>query len=343
MLTKVNLKIIKVAVASCMVVLLSSGCSLLPKEEEALKPPLVKPVKENMETHEVKRGTIIKRTRGVGIFEATKIAYHQFKESGGVVKELMIKAGDTVAKGDVLVQLEVDGLDLDIKYKSIDLEKAKAKLEEAKQNKDVTDMKIRMMELDLAQTQYDKTMAKLNSRQLLAEMDGQVTFAADLKPGDWVDPYKVLVNVANTDGMRLTYQVISPTDIADVAVGMEAAVEFKDKEYKAKVVQTPASAPLVDNPQLQDKYSRSLYVALDGDIPKEATFGTAADINIVTERREDTIIIPLRGLRSYFGRNYVQVLDGESRTEVDVEKGIQSSTEVEILSGLKEGQLVILQ
>jgi hypothetical protein len=42
------------------------------------------------------------------------------------------------------------------------------------------------------------------------------------------------------------------------------------------------------------------------------------------------------------GRDYVQVLEGESRKELDVEKGIVSSTEVEIRKGIKEGQKVIL-
>ncbi|MNI96739.1 hypothetical protein D3C73_1552570 [compost metagenome] len=54
------------------------------------------------------------------------------------------------------------------------------------------------------------------------------------------------------------------------------------------------------------------------------------------------LIIPKVGLRSYMGRDYVQVLEGESRKEIDVEKGIVSSTEVEIRKGLKEGQKVIL-
>jgi hypothetical protein len=54
------------------------------------------------------------------------------------------------------------------------------------------------------------------------------------------------------------------------------------------------------------------------------------------------LIIPRSGLRTYLGRDYVQTLDGDSRKEVDVEKGIVSSTEVEIRKGLKEGQTIIL-
>ncbi|UUZ85167.1 hypothetical protein LJK88_17265 [Paenibacillus sp. P26] len=72
------------------------------------------------------------------------------------------------------------------------------------------------------------------------------------------------------------------------------------------------------------------------------TIGTQADIAIVTEHRENVLVIPRAGLRNYMGRDYVQVLEGESRKEVDVEKGIVSATEVEIRKGLSEKQQIIL-
>jgi multidrug efflux pump subunit AcrA (membrane-fusion protein) len=42
------------------------------------------------------------------------------------------------------------------------------------------------------------------------------------------------------------------------------------------------------------------------------------------------------------GRNFVQVLEGDSRKEVDVQPGIKDETNVEIRKGLTEGQQVIL-
>ena len=41
------------------------------------------------------------------------------------------------------------------------------------------------------------------------------------------------------------------------------------------------------------------------------------------------------------GRNYVLVMDGDSRKEADVQTGLITDTEVEIVSGLEEGQQVI--
>ncbi|MNY77606.1 macrolide transporter subunit MacA [compost metagenome] len=70
--------------------------------------------------------------------------------------------------------------------------------------------------------------------------------------------------------------------------------------------------------------------------------GVSGDMTIILEKRENVLVIPSTGLRQYIGRNYVQVLEGESRKEIDVEKGLVTATEVEIRAGLKEGQKVIL-
>src|SRR4051794_33861457 len=61
----------------------STGCSLRPKEEQSLAPPLVQPVKQNYTTVEVKRGTIQRDVKGIAVLEATDVVYHQFKEGGG--------------------------------------------------------------------------------------------------------------------------------------------------------------------------------------------------------------------------------------------------------------------
>ncbi|MNI55640.1 Multidrug resistance protein MdtA [compost metagenome] len=80
------------------------------------------------------------------------------------------------------------------------------------------------------------------------------------------------------------------------------------------------------------------------ELPPDADIGTLIDVRIITEQRDDVIKIPKGGLRSFGGRNFVRVLEEDSKIrEIDVEPGIKSSTEVEIVKGLEEGQVVILQ
>jgi len=149
------------------------------------------------------------------------------------------------------------------------------------------------------------------------------------------------VTISDPHSVQLVYTAGSAGDIVGVELGMDVQVKIKDKIYQGKVVQIPSTAPASDNKSVQDKNSKSVIIKVDG-LPDGIKLGSQADITIVTEKRDNVLIIPRVGLRSYMGRDYVQVLDGESRKEVDVEKGIVSATEVEIRKGLQEGQKVIL-
>jgi multidrug efflux pump subunit AcrA (membrane-fusion protein) len=341
LLMKGNHKILFLFILSSFIVFIS-GCSLLPKEEQALKPPLVQPTKESTQTYDVKTDTILKEIKGIGRFESTQIKYHEFIGSGGRVETVHVKSGDTVKKGDLLVQLAIEDLDLIILQQELDLERAKINLSQARQKDDAQTIRLREMEMEIAKLKFQKTSERIASKDLVAQMDGQVVFMADINQYDYINDNRVLVNIADTTQLRLVYEVSNSNNIASVQVGMTVQVLHQESTYTGTVVQTPSSAPYTEDRQLADKYSKSLYVNLD-ETPSNASMGDSAEISIITEQRENTIVIPRRGLRSYLGRNYVYILDGESRQEVDVEVGIETSTQVEILKGLQEGQKVILQ
>src|SRR5690606_28552039 len=71
--------------------------------------------------------------------------------------------------------------------------------------------------------------------------------------------------------------------------------------------------------------------------------GDLLSTRIIVREKEDALVIPRAALREFMGRRYVRLLDGDARREVDVEVGIVSPTEVEILDGISEGDLIIGQ
>lgn len=320
--------------------LLLSGCALLPKEEPPLLPPLVQPAEMKMETTEVKRETLTSSVRGTATLEAVSMAYHQFTQSGYRLEEVLISAGDEVKKGDILMLLQVPGLEMELLGKNLEVEKKRQAVEAVKATGDIGKMKIAMMELQLAEMSLAQTQEKWDNRELKAEIDGVVTFLDSVKPGDIIGAYQTLVIVADPSEVTLSMNVSSGNQVADVEVGMDVKIEYERKEYTGKVVQTPRSAPYVEDERLREKYAKKLYIDPEG-LPAEAYMGDFASVEIITAMRENTLTIPKNALRQYFGRVYVQVLDGEQRKEIDVETGLENATSVEILSGLTEGQLVI--
>lgn len=319
-----------------------AGCSLLPKEEPALAPPLVKPAQENYSTAKVERGSIIKKISGIGYLESVEMDYAQFTAQGGRIGSVNVKSGDQVRRGDVLVQLTVDGLDLQLKEQELALEKAKLAFRKSR-GTDEDEERLAMLQLEIEQIKYERLKEQFNSRQLVAEIDGQVIFVENVKEGDLVEPYQILATVANPRALRVALRVDNSADVQDAEVGMEATVAIGDIRTAGKLVQTPSSAPLTMNKELQEKYARTLYIEL-ASVPEEAEIGSSVNVEIVTEHKDDTLTIPRSGLRAYLGRTFVRVLeDGRRIREIDVEQGLTTPTKVEILQGLEEGQEVILQ
>lgn len=342
MLKNIDKPIVVRAAVVCALIAMLTGCALLPTEEPPLAPPLVEPVKQNIVTVEVKRGTLEQLVRGSGVLEPYEMSYHSFKTGGGRIAGVHVRAGDEVAKGDLLVELEVEGLDLDLKYKALNLEKAKMELEAAKAAMNPDEMRVKLIQLDIAQTEYDTTKERLDDKQLLADRDGLVTFVTNKQPPDFVNAHENIVVVADPVKLQIIVTKTENNWASGVKVGMEANLVWKGQTFTGKVVQTPSSAPSTDDDRLRETYARSVYIEAD-EWPDGVEMGDIVDVRIVTDRRENALIIPSNALRSFANRDYVQVMDGERVFEADVEIGIRSAAEIEILAGVEEGQQIILR
>jgi multidrug efflux pump subunit AcrA (membrane-fusion protein) len=321
-----------------------TGCTLLPKEEEALAPPLVKPVKENFDLYEVKRGNIAKTVAGVGTFASDKTDYLFFPASGGRLKSINIQLGDIVKPGDIVAQINSGDIETKIAQQELNIQKAQINLELAKSDKrgDVDQMKLKLIDVQSARLQLESLKQDLADTRLVSEIGGIVTFVdTTLKEGDQVTAFRPIINIADPSDMTLAYKVNNMADLTDVEINMDVDVKINNKPYIGHVVQIPATAAPSDNKAVQDRNSKTILIRVD-NLPPDVKIGAHGDLVITTQAKDNVILIPRAGLRSYMGRNYVQVMEGDSRKEIDVETGIVAATDVEIVKGLQEGQQVIL-
>ncbi|MGO4547939.1 efflux RND transporter periplasmic adaptor subunit [Paenibacillus sp. 2TAB23] len=320
-----------------------TGCSLLPAEEESLKPPLVKPAQENYRTVTVEKGTITQEIKGSGSLESTKSEIAQFTGQGGRIAKMLVASGAQVKKGDVLVQLNVDGLDIQLKEQQLSVARAKLALKQAKSGADDDAIQIAKLQMEIEDLKLARLMETFNSKQLVAGMNGQVTFVEDLEEGDFVEAYQTLVIISDPSKLRVALRVESGSEISGVDVGYPAIVTFGSQEVQGKVVQTPSSAPTTLNEQLKERYSKTLFIEV-AKLPSDAAIGAFTDVKIILQQRDDILKIPRSGVRSFLGRTFVRTLEeGNKIREIDVETGIKGSTEMEITKGLEEGAIVVLQ
>ena len=78
-----------------------------------------------------------------------------FFRSNGRVRTVFAKRNDTVKKGDVLADLEIEALERDLASANLELERAQVTLDEAKQNLDF-DLKSANIQRDMASLRLDK-------------------------------------------------------------------------------------------------------------------------------------------------------------------------------------------
>jgi multidrug efflux pump subunit AcrA (membrane-fusion protein) len=69
--------------------------------------------------------------------------------------------------------------------------------------------------------------------------------------------------------------------------------------------------------------------------------GDIVRVTVVLERKDDVLWLPPQAIRTFEGREFVVVQEGEAQRRVDVKIGIESDDRVEIEEGLTEGLIVI--
>lgn len=318
-----------------------AGCSLLPNEE-ALQPPLIQPSEEQFDSVEVAKGDIQTFLRGNATFVSANVESLSFKESGGRLKSINVKLGDEVKAGALIAELETGDLDLQIKLQKLNVERVQLLYKQARTSgANETDLRLREIDMEREQISLDEMEKKLSKARLYSPIEGTVTFVDSMKAGDYVNAFQPVVTVADPSSIQLNYAAADSKNLSAVEPGMPVSLKYKGKEYSGKVLQTPSSAPVVADKAKADRNATTVVMGMDNP-PEGIHVGDVADIVIELQKRENVIVLPRAALRAYMGRNYVQIAEGERRKEVDVEVGLTTPTEVEIVRGLEEGQKVIL-
>ncbi|WP_442049951.1 efflux RND transporter periplasmic adaptor subunit [Paenibacillus sp. 2TAB19] len=319
-----------------------SGCGLLPAEQQALQPPLIQPAQEQLDIVEASRGSIQTYLKGTAHFVSSSSENLSFKESGGRLKSINVTIGQEVKAGDLLAEQETGDLELQYNLQKLNLERAQLMYKQARDS-DATPIDLRLREIDLERENMSlqSMETRLAKSRIYATISGTVTFVETLNAGDFVNAYQPIVSIADTSRIQLTYVAGEMKEVQPVEAGMPVSLKYKGKAYTGKVLQSPSNVPIGADGAKAERNAVTLYMSMD-NAPDGIHIGDSAELTIELQKRENVIVLPRSAIRSYMGRYYVQVAEGERRKEVDVEVGLITSTEAEIVKGLEEGQQVIL-
>ncbi len=223
-----------------------------------------------------------------------------------------------------------------ISEQEIALRKAELSLQRIEEADTPIGVELAEIDVEAARMRLARLREELDSTRLYAPISGVVTWISrQAQEGDTVQAFQRLLRLADPEDLVFEYQ---GRDAREFDVGMTCTVMVRDEEYPGTVILTPRSVPF----DQREEYEDTVQIRVEGPV-RDVRAGTNATAQLVLAEREDVLVLPKRAVQRYATRRYVHVLVNGVRVERDVEIGLETATEVEIVRGLEAGEEVVLR
>ena len=317
-----------------------------------------------LNTVNVTRGDVVKIVLVDGSLVMPNKAYLSFGVTG-TVAEVLVDEGNNVTKDQVLARLDAPSLESSVEMAELQVEiaeeqvkAARAQYEIAQDNLDegVPGMSEDVLELqvDIAKANWETAKLNLETAELslesaelnlekaiiVAPFDGMVTDISitegkEISTAALATPAITLVDTSEVE-MR---GFIDEIDIAIVKLGQEVNIildALPDEEVNGEV----AFISLVST-TLAGVVSYDTTIALENPVA-ELRDGMSATAEVIIERRDDVLVIPNRAIWGTLANPKAVVLVDGQQEEREITLGLSDGINTEVLSGLEEGEKVII-
>jgi HlyD family secretion protein len=259
--------------------------------------------------------------------------------SGGTVNTLSVENGQNVKKGAILAELNNDDLELTIQTNDLKLEDLNSELQTAEE--------------------------KLLDYKIYAPFDGTFTLS-DIEQGNSIKQGDILGSVANYDTMQFSIDV-DELDIAKIKVGQSADVtidalaETTDKPLKGAVTKIA-----VEGTSSNGVSTYPVTIQIEENAALKGSMNANAEI--VVNQKKGVLYVPVDAVQKRNGKSFVRVVSGagksgkvanntkveatvkiknqqgtEQKLEMkEVKTGISTAEYIEIISGINEGDAVVV-
>ncbi len=220
------------------------------------------------------------------------------------------------------------------------LRAAQAKLDDLRDGADPEEVALAEENVRSAQVALDKAIIQREKGILRAPFDGTVA-AINVHPGELASSAQPAFTLLTPDALRLDL-TIGEVDLPNVKVGQPGGIIFDAIQGRPYffVITSIGLAPQVQQGVVT--YIARANILLPNDAPKPAPGMNGAAL-IQIEQRTNVLTVPTRGVRRRGDQQVVDVQrpDGTVEERV-VETGLSDGQDIEILSGLSEGETVLL-
>jgi len=219
---------------------------------------------------------------------------------------------------------------------------AQTKLDKLRKNPEPEDVAIAQAQVDQAQAQLEEAQLKLEKAVITAPFDGVVA-SLGAKVGEMVSSGTPLVVLVDLSQFHIDVE-IDEIDISQIAVEQEVLITLDalpDEEIAGHIEAIAPTASSADGGVVS-------YVVTVAIEPTDALLrpGMSTNTTITTARNENALLVPNRYIQidRESGKMYVERLEEDGLTSrVEIETGMRSEFDSEVVAGLKEGDTVVLR
>lgn len=228
----------------------------------------------------------------------------------------------------------------DIKQAKLDLETAEAELAQAESDT----LDTQKAAVDAAQRAYDKAVAEVAGGRIVATTAGVVASVA-MYPGDTVSAFRPVIEIADPGQVEFSGQ-LSADVMKLLSEGQPVEIRpvtRPDLLLNAIIRRLPAPYGSGGGSINNTTDTSTRFSVIDTAGFELVAGETVGKLRIIIEQRENALWLPPEAIRTFGERNFVVVRDGDRERRETVILGIKGEQRVEIISGVKEGDVVVGQ
>lgn len=233
-------------------------------------------------------------------------------------------------------KLELDTMQSGVDKLRLQLDTSKENLRLTREKTIEGTKKSALAGLQQAELLYENAQTQLGYTKVKAEIDGVIS-TCNVTPGSMASPQSPAITIVNTDKLKFTFN-ISDDYINKVSVGSKAYITVtaaSETPYEGTVTHI---SPAANSSSLL--YPVEIYIDKTDYLIKPGMF---ASLKLVVDRRENTVSVPLNAVLTRGGDKFVYVVDDKNVAhKKKVDTGIQNDENIEIVSGVQNGDKVVV-
>ncbi len=333
------------------------GCGLT-REDDTASILVADDATSSYEMTTAQRGKIQKTKVLVANYQQVKSENLSFNVDGRRLSGVYVSVGDTVTKGELLAELYCDEEKESLASLEYQMKTQEMKIEHLQEQKELELAQLARQKGSMSSTEYENRVGKVEEEYRLQTEDLEDSiYIARLQYDElyqWVEGCKLYAGMDGTvTYMRDTgssFVSWSGSKVLTISDSAECAFLCDDIEYASyfKLGETYVFATSTGTEYetvLKEINETEGILRFELKVPRyDMTLGTRVLYSLVLEEKEDALNVPKNAVHYAGDAAYVYYFDADGNRQMkEISVGLQADSKVEVLSGLAEGEEVILR